>query len=41
MGVVPKTSESLETKGFLAAFTGDEDLTQQEIEEMKEWIDKL
>ena len=28
-------------KGFLAAFTGDEDLTQQEIEEMKEWIDKL
>ena len=28
-------------KGFLAAFTGDEDLTQQEIEDMKEWIDKL
>ena len=28
-------------KGFLAAFTGDEDLTQQEIEDMKEWVDKL
>lgn len=28
-------------KGFLAAFTGDEDLTQQEIKDMKEWVDKL